>query len=83
MTRDVTDKNPITSRDELVAWLEAGVKPPAQFRIGTEHEKIPFYRRSHSPVPYDPSPARGQGGIRAILEGMQKKLGWAPVTDSG
>jgi glutamate--cysteine ligase len=81
MTRDVTDKTPITSRDELVAWLEAGVKPPAQFRIGTEHEKIPFYRSGHSPVPYDPSPAQGQGGIRALLEGMQKKLGWAPVTD--
>jgi glutamate--cysteine ligase len=81
MTRDVTDKTPITSRDELVAWLEAGVKPPAQFRIGTEHEKIPFYRSGHTPVPYDPSPAQGQGGIRALLEGMQKKFGWAPVAD--
>ncbi|HUZ91732.1 MAG TPA: glutamate--cysteine ligase, partial [Methylocella sp.] len=74
MTRDVTDKTPITSRDELVAWLEAGVKPPAQFRIGTEHEKIPFYRSGHSPVPYEGVPERGQGGIRSLLEGMQKKL---------
>jgi glutamate--cysteine ligase len=81
MARDVTDKTPITSRDELVAWLEAGAKPPAQFRIGTEHEKIPFYRSSHSPVPYEGLPGRVQGGIRALLEGMQKRLGWAPVTD--
>jgi glutamate--cysteine ligase len=81
MTRDVTDNTPITSRDELIAWLEAGVKPPAQFRIGTEHEKIPFYRNGHSPVPYEGAPERGQGGIRALLEGMQQKLGWAPVTD--
>jgi len=81
MARDVTDKTLITSRDELVAWLEAGVKPPAQFRIGTEHEKIPFYKSGHAPVPYDGEQAGRQGGIRALLEGMQKKLGWAPVTD--
>ena len=24
---------------------------------------------------------RGQGGIKALLEGMQEKLRWAPVTD--
>jgi len=80
MARDVTDSTPITSRDELVAWLEAGAKPPAQFRIGTEHEKIPFYLNGRSPVPYEGLPAQGQGGIRALLAGMQKKLGWAPVT---
>jgi glutamate--cysteine ligase len=33
---------PLQSRDELVAWLAAGVKPPSEFRIGTEHEKTPF-----------------------------------------
>ncbi|HUB63700.1 MAG TPA: glutamate--cysteine ligase [Methylocella sp.] len=81
MARDVTDNTPITSRDELVDWLESGVKSPAQFLIGTEHEKIPFYRRGHLPVPYEGLKARGQGGIRALLEGMRKGLGWAPVTD--
>jgi glutamate--cysteine ligase len=81
MARDVTDKTPITSRDELVAWLEAGAKPREQFRIGTEHEKIPFYRISNSPVPYEGVTARGLRGIHALLEGMQKRLGWAPVTD--
>jgi glutamate--cysteine ligase len=82
MARDVTDLTPIASRDELVAWLEAGAKPPAQFKIGTEHEKIPFYQTGRSPVPYEGVPARDhQGGIRALLEGMQKRLGWEPVTD--
>lgn len=82
MARDVTDKTPITSRDELVAWLEAGAKPLAQFRIGTEHEKIPFYKSGRSPVPYEGVPARDQGGIRALLEGMQARLGWALVIDA-
>ena len=81
MTRDVTDSAPISSRSELVAWIEAGAKPPEEFRIGTEHEKIPFYRRGNLPVPYEGLPQLGRGGIRALLEGMQEKLGWAPVTD--
>jgi glutamate--cysteine ligase len=81
MARDVTDSTPIASRDELVAWIAGGARPPEQFRVGTEHEKIPFYRTGRSPVPYEGLPARSQGGIRALLEGIQKKLGWVPVND--
>lgn len=80
MARDVTDSTPVSARGELVAWIEAGAKPPAAFRIGTEHEKIPFYRRGNAPVPYDGVPEHGYAGIRALLKGMQEKLGWAPVT---
>ncbi|MGB6327136.1 MAG: glutamate--cysteine ligase, partial [Methylocella sp.] len=64
MARDVTDSTPITSRDELVAWIAGGARPLEQFRIGTEHEKIPFHRIERSPVPYDGLPARGRVGIR-------------------
>ncbi len=81
MARDVTDFTPITSRDELVVWIAGGARPPEQFRIGTEHEKIPFYRAGRVPVPYEGLPVRGQAGIRALLEEMQKRLGWAPVND--
>ena len=42
MARDQVDMTPIETRDELVAWLEAGCKPKAQFRVGTEHEKFAF-----------------------------------------
>ena len=79
MARDVTDTTPVASRDELVAWLEAGCKPPESFRIGTEHEKIPFYLKDLAPVPYDGR--AGQGGIRALLEGLQAASGWAPIHD--
>jgi glutamate--cysteine ligase len=27
------------------------VKPPSEFRIGTEHEKTPFTLQGHHPVP--------------------------------
>jgi len=78
MARDVVDSEVVESRDALVAWLEAGCKPAGPFRIGTEHEKIPFYRASHSPVPYG-----GDQGIRALLEGMRKRLGWDGIEDGG
>jgi glutamate--cysteine ligase len=67
---------PIETRDELVAWLAAGEKPPEQFRVGTEHEKFAFALNGHAPVPYD-----GAHGIRALLEGMQLLLGWEPIME--
>ena len=76
MARDASDATPIESRDELVAWFEKGNKPPRDYRIGTEHEKFPFYKSSLSPVPY-----AGPRGIKALLEGMQGLLGWEPILE--
>lgn len=76
MARDVSDTTPIASRDELVAWIEKGVKPKSRFLIGTEHEKFPFYVNTNEPVPYG-----GPSGIRSLLEGMQAMLGWEPIME--
>jgi glutamate--cysteine ligase len=81
MARDLVDENRISSRDELVGWLEAGCKPEGPFRVGTEHEKIPFYRADNRPVPYEP--AQGREGIRALLEGLRDASGWEPIEDAG
>jgi glutamate--cysteine ligase len=78
MARDQIDMTPLQSRDELVAWLEAGVKPASEFRIGTEHEKTPFTLNGHQPVPYE-----GARGIGALLEGMKLLLGWEPIVERG
>ena len=77
MARDQVDMTPIETRNELVAWFEAGSKPKSQFRIGTEHEKFVFTVEGHRPVPYD-----GRRSIRALLEGMQYLLGWEPIDRS-
>ena len=77
MARDQIDLTPIESRDELVAWIAAGVKTPAQFRIGTEHEKLPFTLADHAPIPYE-----GRRGIRALLDGMRNLLGWEPIMEA-
>src|SRR5690606_32875057 len=51
-------------------------KPKEAWRIGTEHEKIPFYTADLTPVPYE-----GERGVRRLLEGMQGLLGWAPIME--
>jgi glutamate--cysteine ligase len=70
------DLTPIESRDQLVAWFAEGVKPKAQWRIGTEHEKFAFTSDGNNPVPYE-----GRVSIRSLLVGMQHLLGWEPITD--
>ncbi|MBU6406684.1 MAG: glutamate--cysteine ligase [Alphaproteobacteria bacterium] len=68
---------PIESKADLVAHIARGEKPdPKAWRIGTEHEKFGFRLADRSPVPYD-----GASGIRALLEGIQAKTGWAPIME--
>ncbi len=80
MARDVSDPTLVLSRDQLVAWFEAGAKPPDQFRIGTEHEKFAFYKTDHAPVPY--LGRCGDDGIRALLEGVQSEIGWTAIVEN-
>ncbi|MFQ5774732.1 MAG: glutamate--cysteine ligase [Kiloniellaceae bacterium] len=65
---------PIAGKADLVAYLEAGCKPPAAWRIGTEHEKFGYRRDDLRRLPYG-----GPRGIRAILEGLAARFGWEPV----
>ncbi len=78
MARDVVDGAMIESRDALAAWFEAGCKPSGPFRVGTEHEKILFYRAGLTPVPY-----AGERGIGALLGRLNARLGWERIEDAG
>jgi glutamate--cysteine ligase len=64
------------SRDDLVAWIAAGEKPEADWRIGTEHEKFVFHTETLTPVPYD-----GPRGIRALMEHLMVRYDWEPITE--
>src|SRR5712671_2035631 len=68
---------PITNKRQLVEYHASGNKPPAAWRVGTEHEKFVFRRSDLKRVPYD-----GPDGIRALLEGMTR-FGWKPVIEHG
>ncbi len=72
-----TRGEPITDRRQLVAYLESGCKPPAAWRIGTEHEKFAYRTSDLRPLPYD-----GPDGIRELLTRLTR-FGWEPVVERG
>ncbi len=71
------EESRIQTRDQLVAPMAAGEKPPARWRIGTEHEKL-VYRHADKRAPSYDEP----GGIRDMLMAMQQ-YGWEPVYEGG
>ncbi len=68
------DTTPITSKADLVGYLESGNKPPEAWRIGTEHEKFVFRLDSHRPISYEEP-----DGIRTMLEAFRDRYGWEPL----
>jgi glutamate--cysteine ligase len=73
---------PIERPEQLAEYLEAGCKPKEDWRIGTEHEKFGYCKDTLKPLPYE-----GERSIRAMLEGLRDRFGWAPggeaATSSG
>ncbi len=69
---------PIEHHGQLAEYLAEGCKPKQDWRIGTEHEKFGYCHDSHLPLPYE-----GPRSIRAMLEGMRDRFGWAPVEEQG
>ncbi|HRY05961.1 MAG TPA: glutamate--cysteine ligase [Hyphomicrobiaceae bacterium] len=66
----------VRSKNDLVAWIAAGEKPRADWRIGTEHEKFVFCTQTHAPVPYE-----GERGIRALMKAMVACCRWVPIME--
>ena len=73
-----TDSAPIAGKDELVAYFEAGNKPPEDWRIGTEHEKLVFRLKDLTRPGYF-----GSDGIGALLQGLSDRFGWQPIRENG
>ncbi len=69
---------PIERHEQLAEYLAEGCKPKAEWRIGTEHEKFGFCRDTHKPIPYE-----GERSVKAVLEGLRDRFGWAPVEEGG
>ena len=71
-------RSPIETKAQLIEALSKGSKPKSEWKIGTEHEKFPFLTDTLEPVPYE-----GPRSIRALLEGMRDRFGWAGVYEEG
>jgi len=78
-TRQVSDRNDpvIESREQLIAPMIKGEKPPEAWRIGTEHEKLVFCRKDKHAPSYDEA-----GGIHDLLMALTD-YGWQPIEEGG
>ncbi len=78
-TREATGASDpiIESSDQLVAPMIGGEKPKADWRIGTEHEKLVYKIADRRAPSYD-EPC----GIRDMLLNL-KEFGWKPVEEGG
>jgi glutamate--cysteine ligase len=74
--QDNAPSQPVDSRSDLVAWIAAGSKPPQDWRIGTEHEKLLFHVDTLKPVPYE-----GWRGVRALMQSLIDRFGWQPIKE--
>src|SRR2546421_12634522 len=61
---------PISTLDELVAYIRAAERPSADSLIGVEHEKIGVRGPRLEAVPY-----HGPGGIRDLLDRIARSAG--------
>ena len=78
-TKDIDESAPrISGKTEMIEWFEAGNKPKADWRIGTEHEKFGFTWSDLKPLPYE-----GDASIKAMLEGLRDQFSWEPIEENG
>jgi len=66
----------IESYDQLVAYFESAYKPPKQWRIGTEYEKVAVRASDCQAVPFT-------GGIEEILRRIGERYDWTPLLEGG
>jgi glutamate--cysteine ligase len=71
-------EQPITSRDDLIRYISSGAKPRADWRVGTEYEKVGVLRESGRAAPFT-----GERGIEAVLRRLADRYGWEPKVESG
>jgi glutamate--cysteine ligase len=69
---------PAEDVSQLVEYFREGETAREDWRVGTEHEKLGLYAKTHRPVPYE-----GEHGIRALLSAIETRHGWKPLTDAG
>jgi len=75
---DPTIHQPVGSVAELVQYIAAGAKPVADWRVGTEYEKVGVLEESGVAAPFS-----GTRGIEAVLAGLADRFGWQPKLERG
>lgn len=63
----------VTSLDDLLEPFHSACKPPSEFRVGTEAEKIGWQTAARAPLPFSGSPS-----VQVILRSLEERFGWSP-----
>ena len=69
---------PIESVEQLVEQLHHAGKPRAEWKIGTEYEKVVVERATGRAAPFS-----GARGIEAVLRALAERHGWEPKEEDG
>jgi glutamate--cysteine ligase len=75
---DPTIRQPIDGVADLVRYIAAGAKPAADWRVGTEYEKVGVLEESGLAAPFS-----GARGIEAVLARLAERFGWQPKRERG
>jgi glutamate--cysteine ligase len=74
----MTDESPpVRGVGDLVSWFRARERPPSEWKVGLEHEKVPLVAGTLAPVPY-----AGDRGIAAVLNALSR-YGYTPYQERG
>ncbi|MGA9724751.1 MAG: glutamate-cysteine ligase family protein [Candidatus Binatus sp.] len=68
----------VEKKDDLIRYFQEGGKPRAQWRIGTEYEKVVVRIADGTAIPYS-----GAGGVEDLLRRMAADFGFEPEDEHG
>ena len=68
----------LEKKEDLIRYFQTGAKPRAQWRIGTEYEKVVVRTADGTAIPYS-----GSGGVEALLRRMAEDYGFEPEDEHG
>ncbi len=68
---------PVRGPGDLVAWFRERERPPAEWKVGLEHEKVAIEAGTVRPLAYE-----GPRGVEAVLRGFGR-MGYQLVEDEG
>ncbi len=68
----------LEKKEDLIRYFQQGGKPRAQWRIGTEYEKVAVRTADCTAIPYS-----GPGGVEDLLRRMAAKYGFEPEDEHG
>jgi glutamate--cysteine ligase len=75
---EATPAPEVERREQLIEAFAAAAKPRAQWRVGTEYEKVAVRRADGRAAPFS-----GARGIETVLRRLAHDYGWQPIEERG